>query len=229
MTRIIDGWLDTLARRVARPAAARTSARPTPPYRTEVDEPGGQGLDQRYPRNAALKLAVAAAATASLGLGRAAPARALDRGPCLEQCAESHQKALESQLEACDKVFQSATFETTLPGSWARVRALFRHRGYGFTYEEAADVLNAFCRQKAQAENAATKRACYSRCEKEGKPTPPANPPPPSVPPVPTPPTGLCANCNKVGGTCCGPYSVEKPLCACATPGVPCLVYGCGG
>jgi hypothetical protein len=227
MTRIIDGWLDTLARRVARPAAARTSARPTPPYRTEVDEPGGRGLDQRYPRNAVLKLAVAAAATASLGFGRAAPARAGDRGKCLEQCADRHEKAFRSQAQACEDVFSPSALNTD-PG-WARIRALFRYGGLGALYNLNASHLSDLCVAKARAENFASRHGCYSRCEKEGKPTPPPNPPPPSVPPIPNAPSGECANCNKAGGTCCGPYSVEKPLCGCATPGVPCSVYGCGG
>ena len=55
----------------------------------------------------------------------------------------------------------------------------------------------------------------------------PPQDPPPTPPPEPPPDNG-CANCTSVGGVCC--YGGSNPtgyICACATPGVPCSVYGC--
>lgn len=62
------------------------------------------------------------------------------------------------------------------------------------------------------------------------KPPPPPPPVPPSPPP-PTPPPGsggvdFCANCQSVGGKCCGatldPVTGNVNICACYNPTIPC-------
>ena len=230
MTRTTSGWLETLARRAARPTAGTTPADPSP-LPTEDQAPGGPGaLDARYPRNTVLKLALAAAATVSLGLGRAMPARADDRGKCFEQCVDSHDQALKSQLAACAAVFEPRSLVGTKPNSWARDRAALRYGGMLFWYGLAGAMAADLCYQKAERNNNASKRACYTRCEKQAKPSPPPKTVPPTVPPIPiSPTTAACAGCEAVGGHCCGPYSDKNPLCACATAGVPCAKYGCEG
>src|SRR5688572_27190790 len=99
MTRGGGDWLDTLARRSAGPATP--SPRPT-----EADP-----SEDRLSRATALKLAVAGAASLSLGLWRVEPAAAFDIGGCLAGCLDASDKWLDRQLDACGKVFIPSYFD----------------------------------------------------------------------------------------------------------------------
>ena len=78
-------------------------------------------------------------------------------------------------------------------------------------------------------------RKCFAKCP---PPKPPRRKPPsrsgkakapPQLPPNPYDNIGAaCADCAAVGGVCCfGGQDLVPGLCACATAGVECRVYGC--
>lgn len=217
MTGRRDDWLDGLAHRVVAPATEPAPRTPDP-----------AGSEERYSRGKAVKLAIAGAASLSLGLWKAAPALAEDRAHCLARCFDTYEKDLERRIESCAL-------------GWF---ALSGWGGFlGTYYLGPQPVITGgagLCFMAEYAKTLYQRGKCTDHCQESCRPTqsrslqvfrgtcevlPPPKAEPPQVPPPPPTKSGECLNCESVGGICCPPAG--EPLCACATPGVPCSEYGC--
>lgn len=222
-------WLDALARR----AAGNKTPKP---------EATATAFGERFSRATALKLAVAGVASLSFGLWRVGPADALDFGQCTAKCLADHEANLERRLAACDSVFGS-DFIRKAP-FWRSIARILVLPG-----TMVGPVLGGVCSLKEAAVNRASQDNCYRRCEEtcggrklqslQGssetcEPTPPPKPESPKPPPAPNHTEDPCWSCIEAGGSCCGPFTGDPNTgtftpCACATPGVGCDAYGCGG
>lgn len=216
MTGRRQGWLEAVALHFAggRTGSARTL------------EGGSAAGDERFSRAVALRLALVGAASLSLGLWKASPAAAQDRGDCFAQCLEDHDKELKRRLQSCNDVFRG--YRRTPPGSWARIKYIFP-----FGRLIAHDTLAALCHRAAADELRGAKNDCYEGCETTCREqrsvqsasgrsvaacevTPPPKAPPPTIPPIPShPPSEACAACNQNGDKCCGSCPGNPLAAAC--------------
>ena len=215
-------WLDALAYRSPRRVIAST------PPRTD-------GVDDRYSRTRALKLALVGATSVAIGL-RAAPARAQTRGECFTQCFEKYDTELVRRLNSCEHVFA----QPGVSRSWAafgnslvRPFAVARLALLGICYAQAASEVsgakhqcNARCEQTCFSRRAQTVSSFSDALEPTCEVTPPHKAPPPEIPTPPNPDNDVCSICAGQGNVCCPGGSVEAGgLCACAPPETPCETY----
>jgi hypothetical protein len=222
MTGRRDDWLDGLAHRVVSPAAEPAPRTPDP-----------AGSEERYARGKAVKLAIVGAASLSLGLWKAAPARAEDRAHCLAGCLDRYQEHMDVSFDRCLDAW--AALHGASPNNPWPVVLNFYIGGLGPVLNGGAGL----CVASAYARHAYRRGECIDHCNESCRlpgsrsvqglfsSTCEVLPPPKDEPPVPPPPPtkgSECLNCESVGGICCG---LQDPLCACATPGVPCPEYGC--
>lgn len=207
-------WLDRLARRAA----------PAPPV-ARVD--GGLS------RAAAIRLVVAGAATAWLGLHGVKPAHAATLGDCLGGCAKGYDACWNAGNDACAQEARRYYERAACPNSELRAGRCLSEEAESYRRLLYEDVRRR-CRFDAINDCAFQNRDCQGDCRQKCrgrgscKPDKPRKPKAPPLPPDNPPPAyDPCGPCMEVRGMCCGPVVKNAP-CACATPGVPCSRYGCG-
>lgn len=198
------------------------------------------GLEQRkLSRSAALKALVAAAVFVGLPAARTTRAAAEDSGDCAGKCSDDYTGALLHRTRLCNHLYSKYD-----PGN--SIDLLFRTPLVGSVY-------GGFCQAWVARSVDTEFFRCLDSCKQSDKPTAPkplceggeksapsarakscaSFPPPaptlapPAPPPPPPPPSDACANCQSVGGTCCG-SNADGSLCACGCSSCNCCtVYGC--
>ena len=238
-------WLDSLARRSAE--GVRTTARVQP--RPLPDRVGGPGAS-RVDRRSALKLALAGAASLSLGLGKIPVARAETRDDCIGRCYQKYVDAAERDIATCNHFYAGAK-DWNGGTAWGQFKRLVDQGAWKFVKDVTNESLRRTCIHKAEntfkkgldkCDDACTEtcgpRSLQSASSAAGPRTtchgtsPPPTSPPPQVPPAPNPADDPCAACATVGGLCCGPAPLGKPPCGCAgyfpaDGSDPCKRLGC--
>jgi hypothetical protein len=154
---------------------------------------------------------------------------------CTKECYEDYKDALVNYNFTCRNLYTDYDPRSS-------VDLLFHSPFVG-------EVYGAICNAAMARWLTRGVRQCVDNCLKNDKPTGPkplcgggqkgsrANgciplpPPPPALspptPPPPPPPSEACANCQSVGGTCCG-SNADGSLCACGCATCDCcVVYGC--
>lgn len=220
-------WLDALAQ--------HTAGRVVPGAPATHDVTASD--DHRFSRTTGLKLALAGAASLSLGLWNAAPARAQTREGCFTGCLTEHDKELKRRLQSCRDVFHPG-----MKKKWAQYSGFFPPISQ---IAIARAALTGFCYAKAAHDVAGDKDDCYENCETGCRSrrvqsassfavanaptceaTPPHRAPKPEIPTPPNPENDVCAICMGQGNVCCPGGSIAAGgLCACAPPETPCEIY----
>jgi hypothetical protein len=228
-------WLARLARRSAGAPLGSTSGPPSAAVSSE----------DRFSRATVVRLAVAGAASLSLGLWRAPPLYAEDRGHCFTGCIDRHQAARSKAFEACEDFY--ATSQLYKKPAWkvallttfnpivftANGATLLCVIGVGAIYRASEENCIRHCRETCRKTQSRTVQSRFrSMCEV-------TRPPKADSPPIPPPQDASvdgCLICHGGGGFCCAPCGNGQVNCATPCPSdpegcpeghIPCSQYVC--
>jgi hypothetical protein len=196
--------------------------------------------DHRVTRSTALK--AAGALLVLVGLPAARPARAnADEAlsECRHQCFQDYEDALAHRVQDCAHRYGNLDPGRTLdflfryPSSLP-LRTVCEIWVLSATRQEGTDC-QARCAEQAKPKPTPPSRVCSvpakssQRIERAGNcasfPPPPPDPQPATLPPLPPGAHDNCANCESVGGVCCGRTMDPEGnivICACNNPNYPC-------
>lgn len=233
--------LDAFARLLTRDRAVKRS-------NESVAEEEAQPADL-VTRGTAIGLALAGAASLSLGLWRApesGAASAFTYRECINQCVDNASDANLIEIKACESAYGGENLWRSNTG-WSRFKSLVKVGVWKWILDTSRLDHKQGCIRGADQRflnrldkcDEACKVACPETRSPQGvstrlqacKPPPPPKPESPKPPPAPNHTESACWACVQAGGECCGPFTGDPAVgltpCACANPAVGCQAYGC--